>query len=169
MQKHQISLPVNLILMIKALVTAESVATSLDPDFKIIEALKPYIQKLITYKFSPKRYLQDMSETFLDFIKLFKILPYEVKTLFDKVRHGKLHIQFEHQGLERFITVMDRASNRFSFSIIIAAIIIGSSLIIHQDKGPMFLGVSFFGLIGYVTAGVMGFWLLVRIIRSRRF
>jgi ubiquinone biosynthesis protein len=68
--------------------------------------------------------------------------------------------------LERLILEIDKSSNRLSFSLIIAALIIGSSLIIFLNKGPFILGLSIFGLIGFLIAAILGLWLVIAILRS---
>jgi len=60
----------------------------------------------------------------------------------------------------------DQISNRISFAIIIAALIIGSALIVISKTPPLFYGISLIGIIGFLTAAVMGFWLLVAIIKK---
>ncbi len=61
---------------------------------------------------------------------------------------------------------MDRASNRLSFSLLIAALIVGSAYVL--DKGPEFLGYSVIGILGLCFAGILGIWLVMGILRSGR-
>ena len=49
-----------------------------------------------------------------------------------------------------------------------AALIIGSSVIVHSNLPPRWNGIPIIGLLGFLFAGVMGFWLLVAIIRHGR-
>jgi ubiquinone biosynthesis protein len=79
-----------------------------------------------------------------------------------------LKVEFEHRGLENLITELDKDTNRIAFSVIVAAIIVGSSLIIQSDKGPHLFGYPLIGIIGYVIAGFMGLWILIAILRSGR-
>ena len=50
----------------------------------------------------------------------------------------------------------------------IAALIIGSSLVFRSGLGPALLGYPVLGLAGFVIASLMGLWLLVGILRSGR-
>ena len=61
---------------------------------------------------------------------------------------------------------MDKSSNRLSFSVLTAAIIVASSIVIHSGLGNKLFGFPIFGLIGYLIAAVLGFWLLIGILRS---
>jgi len=59
-------------------------------------------------------------------------------------------------------------SNRISFAIVLASLIIGSSLIILSGIPPKWHDIPIIGLIGFLLAGVMGFWLLLSILRHGR-
>jgi ubiquinone biosynthesis protein len=66
------------------------------------------------------------------------------------------------------ISALERTSNRLSFSVVLSALIIGSSLIVHAGIPPTLHGIPIIGLAGFVVAAVMGFWLLISIIRHGR-
>ena len=60
------------------------------------------------------------------------------------------------------------APNRVSFALIIAALLVASSLLVAQEG--MVLGLLSFqtmGVVGYVIAAIIGIWLVISIIRSR--
>ena len=63
---------------------------------------------------------------------------------------------------------MDRSSNRLSFAIVIAAIVIASSVMVHAAAGPQAFGYPLLGLAGFVTAGVLGLGLAIGILKSGR-
>jgi len=52
--------------------------------------------------------------------------------------------------------------------LIIAALIIGSSLIVHSDKGPQIYDLSVVGILGYLIAAFFGLWLVISIIRYKK-
>jgi ubiquinone biosynthesis protein len=85
-----------------------------------------------------------------------------------RLRQGRLKVQFELLGLERLMQELDRASNRLAFALIIAALIIGSSLVMQLQAGPRLWGLSLFGCLGFGFAAFLGFWLVVAILRSGR-
>ncbi|MBN1465972.1 ubiquinone biosynthesis protein UbiB [candidate division KSB1 bacterium] len=165
-RKYRIRLPSDLTLMGKALVTEESVGRMLDPDLNLIAVAKPYVEKLLVRRLDPRRHLRDLALTLDDFGRLVKILPAEFRAIIAKVKKGELNIMFEHQGLDHFILELEKASNRLSFSLVIAALIIGSSLIFQVDKGPQLFGFPVFGMLGYLLAALLGLWLVIAIIRS---
>jgi len=61
-----------------------------------------------------------------------------------------------------------RISNRLSFAIVLASLVIGSGLIVLSGIPPKWHEIPIIGLTGFLFAGFMGFWLLISIIRSGR-
>jgi len=59
----------------------------------------------------------------------------------------------------------EQISNRISFSIVLSALIVGSALIMRADIPPKVYGIPIVGALGFLAAGVMGFWLLISILR----
>ena len=64
------------------------------------------------------------------------------------------------------LATQDQTSNRMSFAIIIAALIIGSALIVISEIPPLVYGISLIGIIGYMVAAIMGIWLLVGVAQT---
>jgi ubiquinone biosynthesis protein len=52
--------------------------------------------------------------------------------------------------------------------LIIAAIIVGSSLIMRLETKYTLFGYPLFGILGYIFAGLLGVWLVIAILRSGR-
>lgn len=166
--KHRLKFPADLILMNKALLTIEGLGTELDPEFDFIEVAKPYAARLVRKKYSPRRYSHRLRRELMDLTDFAGNLPRQVRIILRKIIKDDMHVKMDLKGLDRFIRDFDRSTNRISFSLIIAAVIIGSSVIIHSGRGRLTLGFPTLGLIGYVLAGVLGLWLVWGIIRSGR-
>ena len=92
-------------------------------------------------------------------------LPHEVRRIISQLKTGQTRVNFHHEGLEPATNALERSTNRLSFALVVAALIIGSSLIIHSKVPPLWGDVSVVGLVGYLLAGLMGFWLLISILR----
>ena len=167
-QRHQLSIKPNLYLMIKALATIEGVGVMLDPNLEIITLATPFVKKVKADRFRPKRLAEEIGATSKAYQKLFKDGPDEVRSILRQLRDGRMKLEFEHRGLERLAQALDRISNRIAFAIVLAAQIIGSSLIILSDIPPKWNNIPIIGLVGFLLAGVMGFWLLISIIRHGR-
>ena len=93
-------------------------------------------------------------------------LPRDLVEIVGKARDDRFQIQFVHRTLEHLVHGLDRASTRLSFAVVIAALIVGSSLVLQRAVGPQLFGLPAIGLVGFVAAAVLGLWLAIGILRS---
>jgi ubiquinone biosynthesis protein len=166
--RHRLRIPADIFLMIKALATTEAVGYSLDPDFDLAAKTGPYIRRIVLERLHPGRLAKELLRSGSDLVQLLKEIPGETRDILQQIRQGRVKIGFEHRGLEDFAFHIDRSSNRIAFALIIAALIVGSSLVIQTQIGPYLFGFSVLGLFGFLVAGIFGLWLLVSILRSGR-
>ncbi|MCP3942298.1 MAG: AarF/ABC1/UbiB kinase family protein [Desulfobacteraceae bacterium] len=165
---HGLRIPPDLFLMMKAFISIEGVARKLDPDFDMIGYAVPYITAAKYLKFSPSRIAQDIMGIARESFKLFQTLPGDTIDLVRMAKQGKLKTIVKIEGLDKLMVTQDQTSNRISFSIIIAALILGSAIILNSNIPPLMFGVSVIGIAGFTAAAIMGIWLLVAIIRKGR-
>ncbi|MCX5672980.1 MAG: AarF/ABC1/UbiB kinase family protein [Planctomycetota bacterium] len=169
-RQHRIILPRDFILLGKSLVTMGGVALDLDPDTSMVEVVRPRVHGLMAEKVSPKRLLRALTASAYHLSALVEQGPRSLRQLARKIMRGRLQILFRHENLDRFITELDRSSNRIAFAMIVAAIILGSSILMQARVTPLIPGtdISVLGLFGFVVAGLLGVWLVIAILRSGR-
>ncbi len=165
---YHIKLQSDLTLLTKALITIEGMGRELDPHFDMIDHVRPFIEKAVQERVSPRHLARDISEHFLSLVQLARNLPRDLKELLNRINRNKFKIDLEHRGLDRFINELDKSINRLSSSLIIAALIVGSSIIMQTEKGPLFLGFPVFAFLGYTIAAFIGLWWVIAILRSGR-
>jgi len=163
--RHRLTVPPDLFLIIKALSTADGFGRVLDPDFDATERAAPFVRRIQLQRLHPKRVAEDIYDSGSDFLHLIKEIPGELREILRQARQGRVKIEFEHRGLENMLSTHDRISNRLAFAIVLASLIIGSSLIVLSGIPPKWHGIPVIGLAGFIIAGVMGLWLLFSIIR----
>jgi len=166
--EYQIKFPANMLLLARALIAIEGVGRQLDPTFNMIEQVRPFAESIVSERYTPTNISKDLARTLQSYHALGKSLPKDIKEFINRVNRNKFKIDLEHRGLERLITDLDKSSNRISFSMVIAALVIGSSIIMQTDKGPILFGFPALGLLGYSIAGFLGFGLAIAILRSGR-
>jgi ubiquinone biosynthesis protein len=168
MARHRLQLPADVVLLIKAVSTIESIGRRLDPAFKIVEHATPHVDRLIADRRRPSAIVSRLSARGLDALHAFSGVPANLAAIATRVRREGLKVEFVHRNLDHFIREMDRSSNRLSFAIVIAAVVIGSSIMVHAGAGPVLLGYPALGLAGFLVAGFLGIGLAVGILRSGR-
>ena len=167
MSRHRLKLPADLLLLIKAVTTIEAVGRRLDPSFKMVEHASPLVEYLIRQKHTPAALAYRTASTGHEALSALRTLPQDLAEITRKARTDGLRIQFVHRNLDYFIREMDRSSNRLSFAIVIAAVVIGSAVVMHAG-GSAFPGPPMLGLAGFIVAGVLGIGLAIGIVRSGR-
>lgn len=165
---YNIRIQPDLMLLIKALVIVEGMGRNLNPEFDMIEHLRPFMEKAWRQKFSPRRISRDINSIMLSYLNFARDLPRDLKEIVNRINRNKFKIDLEHRGLDKFTTDFDRSVNRLSSSLILAALIVGSSIIMQTSRGPQLLGFPMLAFLGYTVAGVIGLWLVYAIIRSGR-
>lgn len=164
--RHKIQLQSDLMLFGKALITYEEVGRMLDPTYDLVGEASPFVKKLSKRKYQPKIIWRDIVTVLQDLRELITPFPYELRRIVEKISRGELGFELQHKGLEKLMLEMERSANRLSFSLIIGAIIVGSSLIMRLEVGYKLLGYPLLGILGYVFAGILGVWLVLAMLRS---
>jgi ubiquinone biosynthesis protein len=166
--EHELVIIPGFYVLLRALVAIEGLGTRLDPAFNITEHLRPRIEKLFR-QYPRLKYLPyDVLFAGLEMAELAREVPLEAGELLRTLRAGNLRIQFEHRGLESITARHSQLVNRLVFAVVLASLVIGSSVVVHAGIPPSVFGIPLIGIVGYLIAAVIGFGLLFSIIRYRR-
>ena len=167
--QYQLSLPPDLVLLVKALTQVEGLGYALDPDFDITSIARPFLVRHYRQRYAPRYWLKRAGARLDDLMNFLEMLPTDLKPMFNMIRSGRFKSEFTVEGLEELRQTVDRSSYRLSFAIVLASLVIGSSVVIHADIPPKWNELPVFGLIGFLGAAVVGFWLLYDFLKNRRF
>jgi len=163
--EFKIKTPPDMYLLMKSLITVEGVGRKLDPDFNAVEHVEPFAKKILKERMNPLKLTKDIYLSMIEFAFFLRDFPSEIKAIFEQIKHGQLKLKFEHRGLEPMLKTHERISNRIAFAIVLASLIVGSSLIILSGIPPKWNNIPIIGILGFIAGGIMGFWLLISILR----
>lgn len=166
--RHRVRVPPELYLMVKALTEVEGLARSLDPSFDAVSAAAPLVRWTQEERLRPKRFVESAAAAARETMNLLSSAPGDLREILRQARRGRLLIEFEHKGLEPALAALDKVGSRLAFAVVLAALVIGSSLLLHAGLPPSWGGVSALGLVGYLVSGLMSLWLLTAILRHGR-
>jgi len=166
--RHQLRIPPNLVTMLRAMVVVEGLGVTLDPELDMVSKAAPYVRRIKLERFEPRRLLGELYDSGTEFLQLIREVPGGLREALKLARRGGLRMALEHRGFEKMLDTYEHTANRVSFAIVVAALIVGSSLIVHSQIPPKWYEISVIGLIGFLAAGVMGFLLLLSIVRHGR-
>lgn len=165
---YHLILPRDLVLLGKSLTTVTSMARQLDPDLDLQVMVTPFARSLFLERFSRENISRLARESSWHLSNLIAHGPREARQILRKLLTGKIQVSLRHVELENFAYELDRSSNRLALSVILAATVISSSLVMMAKVGPMWQDIPIIGILGYLFATVMGIWLAIGIFRSGR-
>ena len=165
LREQQLPLPPDLALLIKAFVTLEGLGRGLDPDFEMAAAASPFLAQVVSEHYAPTAVARRGQRSIVRLVNLAADLPRDLEQLLRIARRGKLKVDVNVSSLDRFGEQLDRAVSRLTVGIVVAALIIGSSIVVTREGGflPGWPPLSVLAFIGAVVGGV---WLLGSIWRS---
>ena len=168
-REFRLSLPSNIMLLIKSLIVLEGVGRNLDKDVKLIEHIKPFAFKYIKEQIKPNNLLKQAKSLIIDYSNILKNLPSNLGDLASVIKKGSMKIQLEHKKLESLSNTLDNLADRLSYSIVLASLIMASALIITSKTPPLFHDTSVIGMIGFAVSGIMGFIMIISRVINKYF
>jgi ubiquinone biosynthesis protein len=160
---HGIRCPADLMLLVRCLVTLEGVGRDLDPQFNLAAELAPFMEQVVSERYNPRRMVDRFTEEARLLGGLARDIPRYIGRSLEKLSKDELKVQFEHTGLDRLITELDRSSNRVVIGLVMASLIISSSLVIRTGSAPLWFSIPVF-----VLSSFLGIWLIYGVFRSGR-
>jgi ubiquinone biosynthesis protein len=127
------------------------------------------VSDLMKQRWSLGTLSQSLRAQGLDLYDLLHGFPAKLQGLFRKIDRGDLTFSFKHTGLSTLNNTLETISNRVTFGIIIAALIVASSMIITTGVEPLLFGFPVLGVVGYLVSGLLGLGLVFNILRKKRF
>lgn len=162
---NNLKIPADLYLLGRALVILQGDGEKIDPDFNVARYVEPYAKKIIKDRLHIRKLVKNIYFSADELVHLLSDLPYEMREIIEKIKSGKIKMDIEHKGLDPMLTKHEQISNRIAFAIVLASIVIGSSLIVLSKIPPLWNDIPVIGVVGFLAAGILGFWLLVSILR----
>jgi ubiquinone biosynthesis protein len=171
LREHSIVLPSDLTLLFKALITLEGLGHQYDPEFRLIERVKPFIDRAMRERYQPVETARRAQQTLSDLFGLVTSMPRDLARLVKDARHGRVRVDLDLKRLDRFGDRLHSAMDRATIGIMTASLVVGSSIVMTIAEGPRLFGVSlltYCGLVGYLVAFVNSLWIIFSIWRSSR-
>lgn len=168
LRQHQLVLPSDLVLMLKAFITMEGMGRSLDPSFDMAGEAAPVIEEVLKTHYSPANVARRMQQSVSDSLKMIGSLPSDLSRLMRAIRRGRIEVHLDVRSLKDVGNKLDRAASRLTLGVVTAALIIGSAIVLNVQSDREAFGLPLFGLLGFVAAALGGVWLLFSIWRSGR-
>jgi predicted unusual protein kinase regulating ubiquinone biosynthesis (AarF/ABC1/UbiB family) len=158
---NDLKAPAELTMLAKTLLHLDSITKKLDPDYDPQRVIRDYAEDLITQKLKQKFHPRNFYPAMLDLNQLALDLPRRAREIVDLTAGGKLTVGVKLSQAEELLSGIHKVANRITIGIVIAALLISSSLMIRVYPN--------FALTGYILASIAGFYLIIStIVRDRK-
>lgn len=154
MRKYNVEIPGEISLLIRGITLVEDTCERLDPDFDPVEEFKPMARGVMRQRVSPSHMIDFLKDNLFEVEHLMKTLPQNLSKVLYRIEEGKINIEVEHKDLERI-------SNKLSTALILAALLIGSAIVMQTNNGV------FLGIIGFIIAMILGIGMVLSNLRYR--
>jgi ubiquinone biosynthesis protein len=147
--------------MIKALTTIEGVAEDIDPDFDLMGFARPHVEKLIKDQYSIRALKARFKRNAGKWFTLAERLPSRLATILDRLGGNKFSIGLDVKGLETLERTVHHSSRQLSYSVLVAAMIMASSILVlaAKDEKTSLLGIL--GFVGFLVSFLFAFLILL--------
>ncbi|MEO8002924.1 MAG: AarF/UbiB family protein, partial [Arenimonas sp.] len=166
LRDNKLALPSDLAMLMKVFVTLESIGRKLDPDFDMVSMAMPIVGRVMRSRYSTKAIAKRGQRAVKVGMRLLSSLPDSIREILQHARSGKIKVSIDIERLQHLGEQLDHSANRLTVGIVIAALIIGSSIVMTVKGGPTLLGLPIFGLLGFLGAVFGSMWLLYSVWRS---
>jgi ubiquinone biosynthesis protein len=169
LRDHAILLPADLTLMFKALISLEGLGRQYDPEFRLVDRVRPFLDRALSEQYSPVTAVRRGQATLASAFGLFTTVPRDLARLLKDARRGRVRVDLDLKRLDSFGDRLDNTIDRMTIGIMTASLVIGSSIVMTVGSGPTLFGVpvlTLLGLLGYLIAFLNSLWIIVSIWRS---
>ncbi|QHU99652.1 hypothetical protein BWK47_05570 [Synechocystis sp. CACIAM 05] len=161
---NKLKVPACLGLYAKCLANLEGAGRQFNPELNLFTEINPLITDLFRRQLFGTNPLQTALRTVLDLKAVSLKTPRQMDVLLDRLTTETLQWNVRLEGLEPVRRTIDKSANRLSFSIVLGSLIMGAAILSTGNDQQLTLIAN----ILFVAATVIGFWLVISILRSGR-
>lgn len=154
-REYQLSLPSDLVLLFKALITADGVLRRIDPNIDIIGTLTPFLQETMLKHYGAGASGRRLKRLGIEMVEVCEELPQTLSLVLRRLQHGKLHADLEVKNLNDLGRSLERSAMTLAVAIVTAAFALGLAPWLLATNFTLF-GIPLFPLLclGAVGAGI---------------
>ena len=168
LRRYHIRVPSTLMLMMKVIVMVLDIGTRLDPSFNFEQKLRPHLMEIAAQQRLSSDNVTGAVRSLVGAAENLLAIPGNVNETLKTLSEGTVTIELESRDLTAIVGVIDRTSDKIIIGLVIAAIVVGSSLILRVADLPIPGYVSILATVGYVLAVILGFYAVYDAIRHSR-
>ncbi|MDD5418265.1 MAG: AarF/ABC1/UbiB kinase family protein [Methanomicrobiaceae archaeon] len=161
LRRYRIRVPGSMMLIFKVIVMISDLGVQLDPNFNFDERIRPYLTEISTSTMISPEITRSTMHTIRDSAESLLALPQTVNDALSRFKAGEIQFEIDEQNLAFTSQMLDRLSDKLLMGLIVAATVVGSSLVLVGSDLVLPAEVSYLAIIGYSVAMIAGFYAVI--------
>ena len=166
-RKYNVVLPNQLIILSKTVITLEGTARLLNPKFSLDSLSKEFLKHYYKHKLKLKDLITDSRQNIEEVVLDLKSIPKQLKTILRNIERNNIKLNIEDVKMTKLESVIVELTSQMSLTLVLAAIIIGSSLILASPNIEKNIWIKYTAMSGFFISFLIGLFLVIRSIRSK--
>jgi predicted unusual protein kinase regulating ubiquinone biosynthesis (AarF/ABC1/UbiB family) len=155
--------PSELTLLGKTLLQLDEVGRILDPDFNSSASVRRNATQIMSQRMRKDMTQGSVLSSLLEMKDFVTGLPARVNKILDALSNAELEVKVRALDAKLVMEGLQKIANRITMGIILAALIIGASLLMRVETSFRIFGYPGFAMLLFLAAAAGGFWLLITI------
>lgn len=167
LRKYKISIPAQLLTLAKTIITLEGTGRELNPDFSLSSMGHEFMKYYYVNKFNPQRVFMSSKHIAEEMLLDIKTIPKQMRVILRNIEKNNIKIQIEDV---KFVSLEEKITDlttQISLSLVLASIVVGSSLIIASPNINNNVWIRLTAFSGFFISFIIGLLLVIKIIRSQ--
>lgn len=154
--RHGLSLPTELMMFFKSIVSIEGLGQKIASDFDFLQNTLSLIPEVAQHQFQPTKFIDEANLLLRESRGFLNALPRQLNMLMRRVNSPSYRTKIDLLGMDELRRGIEVSFNLLFLGIIIAALIVSSSLIYSKDSPWQMAGMPALSLFGYALAALLG-------------
>ncbi|MCJ7794484.1 MAG: AarF/UbiB family protein, partial [Methanoregulaceae archaeon] len=164
MRRYRLRVPMNLMLLLKVFVMVLDIGVRLDPKFNLGKEVTPYLTKLADSANLSAAYLKRASNSMVEAVDAMFDLPRNVNLMLKRLSTGTVRLEVVDTDIQKLQMALDRASDKVMIGLVVAAVVVGSSIVLIPKSFTLPDQVYWLAIFGYTAAVLVGFYAIYHVI-----
>jgi ubiquinone biosynthesis protein len=164
MRRYRLKVPMNLMLLLKVFMMVLDIGVQLDPKFNFGKEVTPYLTKLADTGNLSAAYVKRASTSLLEAADALFDMPRNLNLMLRRLSTGTFKLEIVDSDLQKLQMALDKASDKLMIGLVVASLVIGSSLVLLASPFTLPTEISWIAILGYTAAVLCGFYAIYHVI-----
>ena len=164
MRRYRLKVPLNLMLLLKVFMMVLDIGVRLDPKFNLGKEVTPYLTKLADTNILSANYIKRASTSLLDGVDALLDMPRNLNLMLRRLSTGTFKLEIVDTDIQKLQMSLDKASDKLMIGMVVASLVVGSSLVLQSSSFTLPKEVSWLAILGYTAAVLVGFYAIYHVI-----